>query len=516
LSRSLAIAASIAACVVTALALGAASVSAAGPQFLGQALPSEAGGCECVAIQFGTDPTAPTGYAIPSDGVITKTQFYIGEFTDGVSEEWVRAGTYRRAGANATETARGAKHPVNGLAKGLHEYLERIPAAAGDLLGARYRIGGPLDATPRGIETGKPADETGFFVGEPSLGSPFPASPFTSFRANVAAVLEPDDDSDEYGDSSQDLCLGSPIGAGACSGALLGSNLQGERDFVGNCALFTDCLRVQTQLNGSSTAAPFDGVVVRWRVLNGKTGNYAVKVLSPNGGGSYTVLRSSASESVTAPASPAFSQISSFPTRLPIPAGDYVGLVVPNGLTQGFQASPGGASKYAQASDGGEGATIAGVSLNGTILYDADVEPDADHDGYGDVTQDSCPQASSVHDGTCPLKEDIPPPPPPKLRAKTPKIAAVKRDKKGRYEVKVKVQQAGTITAQLTGKLKPKAKATKLGRAVTKRAAKAGAYTLTLKPPKAARALKVKAKLVVTLAPAGFLPAQASSSFRLR
>lgn len=502
----------IAACVVGALALGPVPASAADPQLLGQALASEFGGCQCVAVQLGTDVTSPTGYAIPSAGVITGTQFYIGEYTDGVSEEWVRAGTYRPAGANATETARGAKHPVNGLAKGLHEFLERIPVAAGDMLGARYQTSAFVEATPRARETGKVADEIGFFVGEPSLGSPFAASPFASFRANVAAVLEADEDHDEYGDSSQDLCLGSPVGVGACSGTLFGSDLQGKRDFFGSCALFTDCLRVQTQLGGASTAAPFDGVVVRWRLLNGKTGNWAVKVLSPSGGSGYTVLRSSASEAVTAPAAPPFSRISTFSTRLPIPAGGYVGLLVPNGLTQGFQESPGGASKFLQASDGGEGATIAGGSLNGTILYDADIEPDADHDGYGDVTQDSCPSSSALHDGSCP----VPIGSEGQRHAKTPEILSIKRDKKGRYAVKVKTLQAGTITAKLTGKLKPKGKTVKLGRAAAKHAAKAGTYTLVLRPPKAAREGKVRAKLVVTLAAAGFLPARASKTLKLK
>jgi hypothetical protein len=248
--------------------------------------------------------------------------------------------------------------------------------------------------------------------------------------------------------------------------------------------------------------------------LNGKTGNYAVKILSPSGGSSYTVLSSSASEAVTAPAASPFSRISTFSTRLPIPAGGYVGLLVPNGLTQGFQESPGGASKFLQASDGGEGATIAGGSLNGTVLYDADIEPDADHDGYGDVTQDSCPAAGGVHDGTCPPKGDTSPPP--MLHAKTPKILSVKRDKKGRYAVKIKTLQAGTITAKLTGRLKPKGKTVRLGKAATKRAAKAGTYTLILKPPKAAREGKVRAKLVVSLAAAGFLPAQASKTLKLK
>lgn len=103
-----------------------------------------------------------------------------------------------------------------------------------------------------------------------------------------------------------------------------------------------------------------------------------------------------------------------------------------------------------------------------------------------------------------------------KRRAKAPKIKSVKRGKKGRYLVTVKALQAGTIAAKLSGKLKPKGKAVKLGKVATKRAARAGTYTLVLKPPKAAREAKVRAKLVVTLSAPGFLPAQASRSLKLK
>jgi hypothetical protein len=73
---------------------------------------------------------------------------------------------------------------------------------------------------------------------------------------------------------------------------------------------------------------------------------------------------------------------------------------VPSLRDQGFQAS-GGAAVYDEPNDGGDGITVSGVSHNGTILYDADVEPDADHDGYGDISQDRCPSDASTQ-GPCP------------------------------------------------------------------------------------------------------------------
>lgn len=108
-------------------------------------------------------------------------------------------------------------------------------------------------------------------------------------------------------------------------------------------------------------------------------------------------------------------KIYSFPTRVPIPAGGFVGLAPP------VSASPGA----------GEGTTGTLVDLNDhavdgatdtevmqtplDLLYDADIEPDADHDGYGDITQDSCPGTATVHDGACPVIDVFPPPTTPKI-----------------------------------------------------------------------------------------------------
>ncbi|HKT83965.1 MAG TPA: hypothetical protein VJQ84_09045, partial [Solirubrobacterales bacterium] len=283
-------------------------------------------------------------------------------------------------------------------------------------------------------------------------------------------------------------------------------------------------LLVQKTIDGASTALPFDGVVVRWRVLSSHSDDFRIRVVSPEGGSGVKVLGSSPVESVSVTPSPPIGKITSFATRLPIPAGSYVGLASPTKALAPFALHASGAS-MTEFHDAPDGSTIsAGTARSFEVAYDADVEPDADHDGYGDVTQDSCPEASSVHDGACPPKaasaasaasskrqaKDKSKP-----RAKAPKIVSVKLGKKGGYEVKVKVLQPGTITAKLTGKLKPKGKTVKLGKAAKKTVAKAGTYKLTLKPPKAARDAKVRARLAVTLAASGFLSSQASKRFRL-
>jgi hypothetical protein len=392
---------------VATSALFCAAPAARADTQIGQAGSVGEGPCHCSAIQFGINAGSTTPYEIPTDGVLTLSEFYVG--TTEVSGEWVRAGSYRLSGAaDATEVGRGQQHIVTGLSVGLHEFVDRIPVEAGDVLGARVQTNGLNTATPAAVPTASASDKAGFLVNtEPSLGSPFTTTVNTKFRANVLAVLEPDGDGDGYGDSSQDLCPGSPLATTACSGTLFGSNLQGERSTPPAACIGGGCLKIQTQLAGVPTAAPFDGVVVRWRVLNGVAGSYRARVVefNPAGSGgmfrSYHVLHSSAAENLTAPAQPLFSKISTFQTRLPIAAGSYVGLTIPSGGNVAFQAS-GGAATYSQTNDGADGLTVSGETHNGTLLYDADIEADVDHDGYGDVSQDSCPSVATIHEGPCP------------------------------------------------------------------------------------------------------------------
>jgi hypothetical protein len=500
--------------VAAALSVVASAEGAPAPKQLGETAGAATAyaNCPCTAVQSGDIGTANNSYSFPYAGVITKSGFYVG--TEINAADWVQTRSFSHSGTNkATVTGDGAKHMLQGLSsKSIATFYERLPVSAFGALGARYSITSPsIEATPTYFNSPNTVDEVLGTTTSLAVGDSIEATPAKKLRVNVEAVLEPDEDHDAYGDVSQDLCPESPIGGGPCSGALFGGDLQEAHGSGGGAAF--EPLLVQKTIDGAPTALPFDGVVVRWRVLSSHNDDFRIRVVSPEGSG-VKVLNSSAVESVSVTPSPPIGKITSFATRLPIPAGSYVGLASPTKSLAPFALHASGAS-LTEFHDAPDGSTISGpgTARPFEVAYDADVEPDADHDGYGDVTQDSCPEASSVRDGACPLKGDVPPPPPPKLHAKAPKITSVKPDKKGGYEVKVKVQQPGTITAQLTGKLKPKSKVTKLGKVATKRATKAGTYTLKLKPSRAARDAKVRAKLVVTLAPAGFFAAQASKTF---
>jgi hypothetical protein len=155
--------------------------------------------------------------------------------------------------------------------------------------------------------------------------------------------------------------------------------------------------------------APTGGVIVRWRVRSGTptaataSVKLQLRVLHENTGGigeaTFTTLP------LGEPG------VHVFPTRLPIAGGDRIGVDARIG-------SPGGTEAelpivYQESGVGGldrwtpslaEGVT---ESQNGfptsseELLLNADIEPDADHDGYGDETQDLCPTDPLVH-AACP------------------------------------------------------------------------------------------------------------------
>jgi hypothetical protein len=122
-----------------------------------------------------------------------------------------------------------------------------------------------------------------------------------------------------------------------------------------------------------------------------------------------------------------------YPTRLPIKRGDFLGIDVPIGgeivtafgrldaqvmwtgvpgselrsfdprLRDGEARYPGQA---VNCFDGGSGADL-------ELLVNADIEPDADNDGFGDETQDECPQDASRQAPPCGVTAPAPDPPPP-------------------------------------------------------------------------------------------------------
>jgi RTX calcium-binding nonapeptide repeat (4 copies) len=151
------------------------------------------------------------------------------------------------------------------------------------------------------------------------------------------------------------------------------------------------CTFVNVQHSTATLTVPFDGVVVRWRVQTvdsgGGSGPMSLKVLRQLPGGAFTGAGTSPTEVIVAGA------VRTVPTRLPVRAGDYIGVnmpVQPAGIALLALPLPGVSfSIWEPALGDGEVRAATSPNLDAqTMLYNADVEPDCDGDGFGDETQD--------------------------------------------------------------------------------------------------------------------------------
>lgn len=116
---------------------------------------------------------------------------------------------------------------------------------------------------------------------------------------------------------------------------------------------------------------------------------------------------------------------------IPIAAGQRLGVVRSTG-TAGQ-----GAMFWSNTSTGGALGAGIGIHNSGSQTYSSmsdfeqliqySVEPDADHDGYGDETQDNCPSNAAAH-GACP---------PPTVSPATGKKKKCKKHKKGHHSAEV-------------------------------------------------------------------------------
>jgi hypothetical protein len=145
---------------------------------------------------------------------------------------------------------------------------------------------------------------------------------------------------------------------------------------------------------GAPTAvAPFDGVIVRWRVKSGSPASgLALRTLRATGGGNYTGVGKSESQELQQAGT------ATFATRLVVKAGDVIGLDNDSGAK--LFASPVSTAAYFFAPALGAFAHMPAKQSSRELLVNADIEHDVDGDGYGDETQDLCPGDETRH-ATC-------------------------------------------------------------------------------------------------------------------
>jgi hypothetical protein len=160
------------------------------------------------------------------------------------------------------------------------------------------------------------------------------------------------------------------------------------------------CLAVQDVLPGHDLVAPFDGVIVRWRVRLGdgtEAQSVRIRVVRRVDADTFTAISSGGLESV-----PAGAGTYTFPAQLAIRGGDQLAIEGDSGtVIEWLAPAPGGRSfqYFPTPADGVN--TGAPTTYNDfEYTFNVDVEPDCDSDGRGDETQDS-----SLFGGGCPPQD---------------------------------------------------------------------------------------------------------------
>jgi len=156
-----------------------------------------------------------------------------------------------------------------------------------------------------------------------------------------------------------------------------------------SCATTCTAFTGDNSTGAPVAVAPADGVIVRWRVRSGSAGSgVALRTLRSAGSGLYTGVGTSESQTLQ-------SGTTTFATRLPVKAGDLIGIDA-DGAAK-IVASATATAAYVFNPPLGAFARAPAKQANRELLVNADIEPDADGDGYGDETQDLCPGDETRH-----------------------------------------------------------------------------------------------------------------------
>lgn len=194
------------------------------------------------------------------------------------------------------------------------------------------------------------------------------------------------------------------VGSSSAPAAVtIGSDLAPDPDSGPACVGTNPCTLANLTVAGTPAGSPMDGVVVRWRVRSAGTGvddAVRLKVARPTGGGAFTGVSTSATEPIT---DTSVATTFTFSTRQPIAADDVIALDIDgdNGNLLIRNLTPVDVSwvQWQPPLLDGQNRAPDDAFMIGEHMFNADVEPDCDGDGFGDETQDPL-----VSGGACPVK----------------------------------------------------------------------------------------------------------------
>jgi hypothetical protein len=141
---------------------------------------------------------------------------------------------------------------------------------------------------------------------------------------------------------------------------------------------------LQTASSGAPYSAPDPGVITSWSFRADATPpQLKLEVARPAGGNDYTTVGVSSAQTPTA------NTLNTYPVRIPVQAGDVIGLYLLIAGHCGIAPFSGYGFHYL-AADPGPGTTATYVGpAPGKVAVAALLEPDCDGDGFGDETQDN-------------------------------------------------------------------------------------------------------------------------------
>jgi hypothetical protein len=385
---------------VSALMVCLTPAAAVASSQLGDASPAGNTGSGCGNCSFfqKLDSGGDT-YVAATPGVITGYGVHEGTTVSGTNNVSVQI--WRDAGGGGwTLVNESAPHNLWGGGFGLVDVHDaRMTIAPGDRIGMRVNYG----ANTSTAEAAAAGNTLAGILGSPTVGSTVPAGSigtFGSLRANIYATVELDGDGDGFGDESQDLCVGDPAhGDTACSGTLIGPRLTDHMDVASSCSAIS-CVLFPTAAPGGLATNPVNGVIVRWRIkANPGSTAFRLRVVQPLPAGEVRGVRTGPTLVNTATG---VVLTRSEELHIPIAAGETIGMQAPNLADIMQHTNPGAAT--AEHDTGLADGDVGGIAITWPRdgMFNADVEPDADADGFGDVTQDLCPTDATTQ-ATCPV-----------------------------------------------------------------------------------------------------------------
>jgi hypothetical protein len=179
----------------------------------------------------------------------------------------------------------------------------------------------------------------------------------------------------------------------------IGQNTGAPTPVGAGCVTTNDCTFFQAEdSGGTSYTAPSDGVITSYSISEGSNiagvNQAQLKVFRPAGGSTWLVAGESAAHDFYICGCGALTD--TLPARISVKAGDRIGVTVHLAGNTAWQTSAGAGNTVAQVTGAapGTGTVLTPLNLIATgsvhMNLSAKFEPDADHDGFGDDSQDLC------------------------------------------------------------------------------------------------------------------------------